>query len=58
MLPDLASVVAQSDVIVIGNKSTEFLDITERIRADQTIIDLVRLFESAPSVGLYTGIGW
>ena len=58
MRPDLDAVVASSDVIVIGNKAEEFLRITDRLRPDQTIIDLVRLFPSAPAVGSYIGIGW
>jgi GDP-mannose 6-dehydrogenase len=58
MRPELESVVSASEVIVIANKSKEFLGITDQLRNDQTIIDLVRLFDSAPPAGNYTGIGW
>jgi GDP-mannose 6-dehydrogenase len=58
MRPELDGVVSASEVIVIANKSKEFLGITDQLRNDQTIIDLVRLFDSAPPAGNYTGIGW
>jgi len=58
MRPELESVVSASEVIVIANKSKEFLGIGDSLRSEQTIIDLVRLFDSAPPVGNYSGIGW
>ncbi|HEX3249091.1 MAG TPA: UDP-glucose/GDP-mannose dehydrogenase family protein [Pyrinomonadaceae bacterium] len=58
MRPELESVVNASEVIVIANKSKEFLGIKDLLRSEQTIIDLVRLFDSAPPVGNYSGIGW
>jgi GDP-mannose 6-dehydrogenase len=58
MRPELESVVSASEVIVIANKSKEFLGISDSLRSEQTIIDLVRLFDSAPPVGNYSGIGW
>jgi GDP-mannose 6-dehydrogenase len=58
MRPELNDVVSASEIIVVANKSKEFLGITDSLRSDQTIIDLVRLFDSAPPVGTYSGIGW
>ncbi|HUE84271.1 MAG TPA: UDP-glucose/GDP-mannose dehydrogenase family protein [Pyrinomonadaceae bacterium] len=58
MKPDLESVVKGSEVIVISNKSEEYRRITDSLRKDQTVIDLVRLFDSPPPVGSYSGIGW
>lgn len=58
MRPELESVITASEVIVIANKSKEFLGISDSLRSEQTIIDLVRLFDSAPQVGNYSGIGW
>lgn len=58
MRPELEGVVSASEVIVIANKSKEFVGITNSLRSGQTIIDLVRLFDSAPPVGNYNGIGW
>ena len=58
MRPELDDVVRPSEIIVVANKSKEFLAITDSLRNDQTIIDLVRLFDAAPPVGTYSGIGW
>jgi GDP-mannose 6-dehydrogenase len=58
MRPDLEAVVDASDVIVVGNKSEEFLRLTDLLRNDQIVIDLVRLFDTTPPVGSYTGIAW
>ena len=54
----IETVVEASEVIVIANKSDEYRQIAESLRNDQTVIDLVRLFDSAPPVGNYSGIGW
>ena len=58
MRPELEAVVNASEVIVIGNKSEEFLEIKDLLRNDQTVIDLVRLFDTTPHAGSYTGIAW
>jgi GDP-mannose 6-dehydrogenase len=47
-----------SEVIVIGNKSTEFMNVFELVSPDQTIIDLVRLDKDRTSQGNYVGICW
>jgi GDP-mannose 6-dehydrogenase len=52
-------VIGRSDVIVVGNESPEFADALTRTRADQIVIDLVRL----PIAGSllqadYRGICW
>jgi GDP-mannose 6-dehydrogenase len=46
-----------SDTIVIGNKSEEFRQIESRLRPEQTVIDLVRLFDRRSDNG-YQGICW
>lgn len=52
-------VVESSDVIIIGNKSTEFRSVLENLRPDQKLIDLVRIAEDVPSPnGAYEGICW
>ena len=58
MRPDLEAVVNASEVIVIGNKSEEFLQIKDSLKNDQLVIDLVRLFDTRPPAGSYTGIAW
>jgi GDP-mannose 6-dehydrogenase len=46
-----------SDVIVVGNKSDEFLQIESRSNSEKTVIDLVRLFAKT-SDEYYKGICW
>ena len=55
---DLRDVVAQNDVIVIGNKSAEFAEIRNQLRPDQIVIDLVRLFDDGVRDAKYDGICW
>jgi GDP-mannose 6-dehydrogenase len=50
-------VLGAANTIVIGNKSEEFRQIESRLRPDQTVIDLVRLFDR-PSGNGYQGICW
>jgi GDP-mannose 6-dehydrogenase len=59
LLCTIEQVIEGSDVVVVGNKSTEFAEALTRCRADQIIIDLVRL----PIVGSllkaeYRGLCW
>ena len=51
-------VLVNSEVIVIGNKTEGFHEIESRLRRDQTVIDLVRLFEGRVTGGTYQGICW
>jgi GDP-mannose 6-dehydrogenase len=52
-------VVAESEVIVVGNKSPEFRKVLEQARPDQVIIDLVRIFPDSNSVSCqYEGFSW
>ena len=52
-------VIDQSEVIVIGNQSPEFAEAITRCRADQVIIDLVRLpLPGALLAAEYQGICW
>jgi GDP-mannose 6-dehydrogenase len=57
MRGSIDEVLSASDTIVIGNKSEEFRQIESRLRPDQTVIDLVRLFDR-PSGDGYQGICW
>ena len=59
MADSLEEVVAQSDVIVIGNGDAEFQRVLEETRPEQEIIDLVRITDSTDGVsGRYRGISW
>jgi GDP-mannose 6-dehydrogenase len=52
-------VIDGSDVIVVGNQAPEFVDAVERCRADQIVIDLVRLPVHGSAVKAdYRGICW
>lgn len=57
MRGSIAEVLEASDTVVIGNKSEEFRQIESALRNDQTVIDLVRLFDKSSS-GAYQGICW
>jgi GDP-mannose 6-dehydrogenase len=66
-IPHIASLVCQSieellaecEVIVIGNKGMEFASVLKQVRQDQTIVDLVRITEEAADLKIrYEGIGW
>jgi GDP-mannose 6-dehydrogenase len=55
----LDDVIAQSDVIVIGNGAPEFSEAVTRCRPDQTVIDLVRIpLDFAKVSAQYDGICW
>ena len=52
-------VIEGSEVIVIGNASSEFSEAVTRCRADQVVIDLVRIpFDSSRLKARYDGICW
>jgi GDP-mannose 6-dehydrogenase len=51
-------VLADSEVIIIGNKAEEFRGIVSSLNNDQIIIDLVRLFDGRVSDKEYRGICW
>jgi len=52
-------VIDQSEVIVVGNGSAEFPDAIERCRADQIVIDLVRIpLDFSKVRAQYDGICW
>lgn len=55
----LDEVIERSDVIVVGNNAPEFADALSRCRADQTVIDLVRVpVDFASLAAEYQGICW
>ena len=57
MRTSVDGVLQDSDIVIIGNHAEEFRDITERLRADQQVIDLVRLFDRTSNEN-YQGICW
>ena len=57
MRSSVDAVLADADVVIIGNRADEFRSVAEGLRADQQLIDLVRLFDRASSEN-YHGICW
>lgn len=58
MRGSVEEVLANSEVIIIGNKAEEFRVLVAQLRSDQIIIDLVRLFDGRVSDSAYCGICW
>ncbi len=58
MRASVDEVLEASDVLIVGNKSEEFREIDGRLRGDQLVIDLVRLFDKRTSDDKYQGICW
>jgi GDP-mannose 6-dehydrogenase len=58
MRESIDEVLKSSDVLVIGNKNEEFRRIEFSLRPDQTVIDLVRLFEDRVTGDSWQGICW
>jgi GDP-mannose 6-dehydrogenase len=56
--PSIAGVVDGAEVLLIGNKADEFREVASRLKSDQVVIDLVRVFDAPPANGEYQGICW
>jgi GDP-mannose 6-dehydrogenase len=59
MCNSMDEVLAECEVIVIGNKAPEFRDVLQRVRQDQVVIDLVRILKDIDHLDTrYEGICW
>jgi GDP-mannose 6-dehydrogenase len=58
MRASVGEVLDSSDCIVLGNKAEEFTDIKSKLRDDQVVIDLVRMFDGSSLPQNYQGICW
>jgi GDP-mannose 6-dehydrogenase len=58
MRDTIDGVLTDSDIVIIGNQAEEFRSVPDRLRMDQQLIDLVRLFDARPSNEKYQGICW
>jgi GDP-mannose 6-dehydrogenase len=58
MRASVEEVLEHAEVLIVGNKAEEFRDIAGRLRAEQTLIDLVRLIEDRTTGDSYQGICW
>jgi len=58
MVNDVDQILNGCDVIVIGNRASEYKDVFGKLRDDQTMIDLVRIVGGKSSTLQYKGIAW
>ncbi|MET0062178.1 MAG: UDP-glucose/GDP-mannose dehydrogenase family protein [Candidatus Thiodiazotropha endolucinida] len=58
MVQTMDEVMKFADVVVIGNKSNEFVSSLKQCRKGQVIVDLVRITDETSEAGLYDGICW
>ncbi|UCE03559.1 MAG: UDP-glucose/GDP-mannose dehydrogenase family protein [Candidatus Latescibacterota bacterium] len=58
MCKTMDEVLEHADVIVIGNRSSEFAAALGRLRPEQRALDLVRLLDEPPESERYEGICW
>ena len=55
---DAATLVAQSDVVVVSHATQEFRDALAKRPAHVHVLDLVRLYKTLPDDATYEGIAW
>ena len=58
MRSSVEEVLEHAEVLIIGNKAEEFREVATKLRSDQKLIDLVRLFDGRVSDETYQGICW
>lgn len=58
MVDSLEDILTHADTLVIGNADREFGTIPERVRADQSVVDLVRIGDGYTNRSNYDGICW
>ena len=58
MVDNIQAAIDHGELIIIGNKSPEFIEWIEKIPSDKHIIDLVRIAKSVRPVANYEGICW
>ncbi len=58
MVEDINNILNHSEVVIIGNKSKEFVDILPKLTPEQYVIDLVRISEEINTKANYDGLCW
>lgn len=58
MVDKMDEVLDHAETVVIGNGSSEFCNILNKVRDDQVIVDFVRISDSLSKEGKYDGICW
>jgi GDP-mannose 6-dehydrogenase len=57
--PSLDAVLAESEVVIVGNRSREYREIGPRLKPDQVLIDLVAAVDRGTvTAGEYHGLAW
>jgi GDP-mannose 6-dehydrogenase len=58
MVNEIDAVLDHAQTVVIGNKDPEFRSVPGRLRADQMLVDFVRITDRRSENGKYDGICW
>src|SRR6185295_7326326 len=58
MRGSIDEVLESSEIIVLGNKAEEFRQIETKLKDNQIVIDLVRMFDKRSTNESYQGICW
>jgi GDP-mannose 6-dehydrogenase len=58
MVDNIDAVLQHAETIVIGNKSTEFESVPQRLQTGQCLVDFVRISNHRSNNGEYSGICW
>lgn len=58
MVNGIDAVLSHAQTVVIGNKDTDFMSVPERLKADQRLVDFVRIVNNRSDNGKYDGICW
>jgi GDP-mannose 6-dehydrogenase len=58
MVENIEAILQHAETIVIGNKSTEFESVPQRLRTGQCLVDFVRISNHRSNNGEYCGICW
>ncbi|MFY9691471.1 MAG: nucleotide sugar dehydrogenase [Candidatus Acidiferrales bacterium] len=58
MVNGIDPVLNHAETVVIGNRDTDFLDVTERLRDGKRLVDFVRITNRRSENGKYDGICW
>jgi hypothetical protein len=58
MVPDVAAAVANADIVVVGNRCTDFTELDRVCSRGQIVLDLVRLSGVRAGTYQYEGVVW
>jgi GDP-mannose 6-dehydrogenase len=58
MVDSIDQVLDHAEVVVIGNKDPDFREVPQRLKANQVLVDFVRISSKRSEEGKYDGICW